>query len=421
MRQIRRLDHSTIYVAAIGSGALLSMAVPRLAPWVVLASAAAYLVAHWRFGKRLPATPANLSLGILAFVVLVNSLISVRPAVTFPAAMQILIGIGLLFSISNWSGRAEHLRQAPVAFAAIGIVLVVMAPFTVDWITDKYGFFPSDLYSLLLPLTQRVIHPNIMAGAVAVLLVTLVVFQRFAWRSLPIRERSLLLLASAALGILLIVTQSRGALVGVLFGLATMIALSWDARRFGIVAAVGLILLAAVVWVVGADTPLLVESSTAIRNAPGRLEIWSHALEVISDFRFTGIGIGNFAIVTDLFYPFVAAGPGQTHAHNLFLQIAVDTGLPGLAAWLSCMLLVLLCCIQTFRLVFTRNSPVLTGMSAGLLCGQLTMLVHGLMDAPLWATRPSIIVWLMWGIALSLPAIITSSPEQFTVGSESTT
>lgn len=412
MRHIRRLDHSTIYVAAIGSGALLSMAVPRLAPWVASAIAVAYLLAHWRFGKRLPATPANLSLGILACVVLVNSLISVRPAVTFPAAMQILIGIGLIFGISNWSIRAEHLHQAPVALAVIGILLVVIAPFTVDWITDKPGFFPNHLYSLLLPLTQKVIHPNIMAGAVAVLLVTLVVFQRFAWRSLPIYERSLLLLASAALGILLIVTQSRGALVGVFFGLAAMVILPWNARRVGIVLLLGLVLLGAIVWVVGADAPLLVDSSASIRNAPGRLEIWSHAVEVISDFRFTGIGIGNFATVTDLFYPFVAAGPGQTHAHNLFLQIAVDTGLPGLVAWLSCLFLVLLSCIQTFRLVFTRNSPILTGMSAGLVCGQLTMLVHGLMDAPLWATRPSIIVWILWGIALSLPGINTSSEEQ---------
>lgn len=412
MKQVRRLDRSTIYVAAIGSGALLSMAAPRLAPIVAVAIAATYLVAHWRFGKRLPTTPANVSLGILACIVLVNSLISVRPAVTFPAAMQILIGIGLLFSISHWTTRVEHLRLAPVVLAAIGILLVAIAPFTVDWITDKYGLFPSHFYSLLLPITQKVIHPNIIAGAVAVLLVTLIVFQRFAWRSLPVSERSLLLLASAALGILLIVTQSRGALVGVLFGLATMMILSWNARRIGIVAVVGLVLLAAIVWVVGADAPLLVDSSTSIRNASGRLEIWSHALEVISDFRFTGIGIGNFATVTDLFYPFVAAGPGQTHAHNLFLQIAVDTGLPGLAAWLSCMFLVLLCCTQTFRFVFTRNSPILTGMSAGLLCGQLTMLVHGLMDAPLWATRPAITVWILWGIALALPIIATASPEQ---------
>lgn len=397
------------------------MAAPRFAPIVALVIAVAYLVAHWRFKKRLPTTPANLSLGILACIVLINSLISVRPEVTFPAAMQILIGMSLLFSITHWTARGKHLRQAPGALAAIGVLLVAIAPFAVDWITDKYGLFPSRIYSLLLPLTQKVIHPNIIAGAVAILFVTLIVFQRFTWRSLPVRERSLLVLASAALGVLLIVTQSRGALVGVLFGLATMMILSWDARRISIVAVLGLVVLAAIVWVIGADAPLLIDSSTAIRNAPGRLEIWSHALQVISDFRFTGIGIGNFATVTDLFYPFVAAGPGQTHAHNLFLQIAVDTGLPGLVAWLSCMFLVLLCCIQSFRMTFTRNSPILTGMSAGLLCSQITMLVHGLMDAPLWATRPSIIVWLLWGIALALPVISTSHPRQYSVDSDAIT
>ena len=37
-----------------------------------------------------------------------------------------------------------------------------------------------------------------------------------------------------------------------------------------------------------------------------------------------------------LLYPFFLAAPDTIrHAHNLFLQIAVDLGLPGLVAWLA--------------------------------------------------------------------------------------
>lgn len=421
MTQVRRLNLSSIYLAAIGIGALLSMASPRLAPLIVFTIGGTYVLARWRFRKGLPATPANLALSLLTCVVLVNSLVSVRPEVTFPAAMQLLIGISLLFSVSNWIAQAEHLHQAPVALAIIGIVLVIMAPFTVDWITDKYALFPSSLYTMLLPLTRRIIHPNVIAGAVAVLLVTLVVFQRFSWHVLHTLDRSILILASVALSVLLVFTQSRGALLGVLFGLASMMVISLDLRKIGIVVMVASTVFVAIVWIVGADAALIIGSSASVRGASGRVEIWAHAIAVISDFRFSGIGIGNFATVTDLFYPFLVAGPSQTHAHNMFLQIAVDTGLTGLIIWLSCLFLVLFCCIQTFRACYTRKSPLLTGVSAGLLCGQLTMLVHGLMDAPLWATRPSIVVWILWGMALALPALSTTAPEQVSVQERSQT
>jgi O-antigen ligase len=44
--------------------------------------------------------------------------------------------------------------------------------------------------------------------------------------------------------------------------------------------------------------------------------------------------MGTFGPVADLFYPFFLVERGQIpHAHNIFLQVAVDLGLPGLVAW----------------------------------------------------------------------------------------
>ena len=63
----------------------------------------------------------------------------------------------------------------------------------------------------------------------------------------------------------------------------------------------------------------------------GRIEVWSRAISMIQDFLFTGIGRGSFGPLADTLYPFFLAAPGTgPHAHNLFLQVAVDLGILGL-------------------------------------------------------------------------------------------
>ena len=67
-----------------------------------------------------------------------------------------------------------------------------------------------------------------------------------------------------------------------------------------------------------------------------RFEVWRWALAGIQDFPFTGCGLGHFRQVVRLLYPLnVDPGYDIAHAHNIFLQIALDVGLPGLMAYLA--------------------------------------------------------------------------------------
>ena len=123
------------------------------------------------------------------------------------------------------------------------------------------------------------------------------------------------------------------------------------------------------------------------------------------DFPFTGVGMGTYSEVADLMYPFYLKGEGIIHhAHNLFLQIAVDLGLPGLVAWLASLGIV---CYITWKVYASREwmehySRLIAALGAGLLCSQLALVVHGLTDAVTWGMiRPAPLVWALWGLAVA--------------------
>ena len=101
----------------------------------------------------------------------------------------------------------------------------------------------------------------------------------------------------------------------------------------------------------------------ALGGADQRLEIWSRALYMLQDFPFTGIGMGAFRQVANLLYPFFLAGPDAEipHAHNIFLQVGVDLGLPGLIAWLALLILVCVCAWLVYRRGHGHGDTVLTG------------------------------------------------------------
>jgi len=153
-------------------------------------------------------------------------------------------------------------------------------------------------------------------------------------------------------------------------------------------------------WRIG--LPRLVEALSATQTLgglDGRLEVWSRAIYMLQDFPFTGIGMGTFKQVANAMYPFFLAGPNADvpHAHNLFLQVGVDLGLPGLVAYLALLL------VTAWSLIMVLRRPAsFRWLAAGLLCSLVALCVHGLLDAATWGTRPAILSWAIFGLAAAM-------------------
>jgi putative inorganic carbon (HCO3(-)) transporter len=242
-----------------------------------------------------------------------------------------------------------------------------------------------------------------MGGNLVILLPFPLAALAFGWKQIDRLQRFGLIAAATLMTGVLILTKSRGAWMA--FGgiLAVLSLLRW--RR-------GWILLLAILTAGLVSIPLfglsnLMEALTAndaLGGLDGRLEIWSRAVYLIRDYPVTGIGMGTFVNVVDGQYPFFRFLPGQiVHAHNLFLQVAVDLGLLGLIAWLGILIGVITISWKIYRQGFTSQESSVTGLGVGLLCSHLALSIHGLTDAVTWGmVRTAPLVWGLWGVTVAI-------------------
>ena len=98
------------------------------------------------------------------------------------------------------------------------------------------------------------------------------------------------------------------------------------------------------------------------------------------------------------------------HAHNLFLQVAVDLGIPGLIVWLAILLGAIYSAWQAQREAARSKLGWMRGFAVGLLACQAALVVHGMVDAVTWGmVRPAPLVWLVWGACVAALNIVNQT------------
>ncbi|MFN2296519.1 MAG: O-antigen ligase family protein, partial [Candidatus Promineifilaceae bacterium] len=124
------------------------------------------------------------------------------------------------------------------------------------------------------------------------------------------------------------------------------------------------------------------------------LILWPWALEGIKDFPFTGTGFGTFREVVRRLYP-VNIDPNYdiAHAHNVFLQVALDVGIPGLIAYLA---MLLVSAGAAWQLI--KRDQALRVVSAGLLASLAAFHTFGLTDTLALGSKSSVLLWAIFGL-----------------------
>jgi O-antigen ligase len=364
-----------------------------------------FLVASFKHnGLKSPLPHLTPFLLVYLILALIAYVLSPLPAMSLPRLMVLAGGVFGYFAASAWLTSAWRLRLFLGGMALFGAGLAIIGLFTMQW-PERYVFD-------LRPLTNTIPHlsgdfslnHNALSGMLLILL-------PIAWGMARqgSRFRGLFWLAAALMAFLLLLTQSRNAWLALLIGAAA--AFVWGRVRFTWVA----LLLAILVlipftlnlWpeaVMARTQDQLSVIDTATKTglpAPqswlSRLEIWSVAQQAIRDYPVWGTGLSTFVPVSRANYIFTVLSPtfDFTHAHNLFLQTALNLGLAGVLA---------VCGLWVCTLAgLWQQKPALvttwSGWTAVLGAAAVGYLWFNLFDMLALDQRQGVVVWLLLAVA----------------------
>lgn len=132
----------------------------------------------------------------------------------------------------------------------------------------------------------------------------------------------------------LVATFSRASWLGLLAGLLTLLATGRPRARLRLLAAGAVVVLAAAAllprWPALDQEVRSIASVEANRN---RLLLWRAAAEMVADHPLLGLGFGTFPLAYPAYKSPQARERAANFAHNIFLNVAAETGVLGLAAF----------------------------------------------------------------------------------------
>jgi len=209
--------------------------------------------------------------------------------------------------------------------------------------------------------------------------------------------------------IAIVISGSRGALIAVL--LASSVLVIWFGLRnrnksTGRYTMLFIVALAAFLAVIGIGGTYAVsvgrfqELSNAHSAALPRLVIWKAVLGMIRSFPF-GIGPGSFSSMFTMFQPYGFNLNRVYHAHNDYLELLAELGIPGMVFMVSALIALLAGAVRNLvplakgNSIWIRRSALLAAFAA---------LLHAAVDFNL-SSRPGVAVlfFVVLGMITSLP------------------
>jgi putative inorganic carbon (HCO3(-)) transporter len=386
-----------IPVGSLGSvsvgGYGLTLAQPLL--FATLGAAAAQNMAT----RRVPHVRSPLMVGTLVLLAaLALSLLNAYDLSSAGTELLKWIEFGLLLAVVSSATGVGESRWLVAALLAGGAVEGLLGIYQFLFQVGPPGFV---LLGRYMRAYGTFAQPNPYGGYLGMLipLACAVVVTRWRRHVAGVRisiwgNRLLWWLALAALvtmGAGLLMSWSRGALLGAVVGLVLM-ALALARRTWPWLVALALVVLvSAPVWqpLVPGDYLSRLDDTTAYLGQDlGMVEIddanfavierlahWQAAWRMFSMSPWTGVGVGQYATV----YPTVALARWQDplgHAHNYYLHLLAESGLLGLAAYLWLMVAALLAAWKRARQ--SEGWPRTLALGALGMLGHL--LTHSLVD-----------------------------------------
>jgi O-antigen ligase len=374
-----------------------------------------WLCARLTGGRLVPRTPVNGALWLMLGMVGVSLCVTFDVRQSVAKVSGVLLGVVIFWAITRSVTTPGRLKTCTGAYLIAGAGLAAAGLLAAP--PDFSGVSLPWLRRLVLTFGGADVHPNLVAGCL-VLFVPLQIallaagadrwwgprrsgrFSPVVW--LVVFQLVLLCLTMGTL----VLMRSRGAWAGL--AVATVAFLAWHGRRARVAATVvGTALVLAMTMTSARsllDSRTFSKSgSTLLDSASIRVELWSRAIQGVRDYPLTGMGMNTFRKVMPVRYPLspppAYPNPDLAHAHNNFLQAALDLGIPGLVSYLSLWLVALVLLVATYRHSGERIYRMIAG---GLGAGLIAHFVFGLTDAVPLGSKLGVLFWFTLALTVAL-------------------
>jgi putative inorganic carbon (hco3(-)) transporter len=390
--------------------------VPEALPWLtagvlVVVTPVAVLRLFAARGSMPLAWPV---IGILAMAI-VGTAVSPDRVVSLQKLAGIVLGALALVVVQARGKSVAGFAAAMIVFVALATVAVAAGGAAL--LPGVAAMLPGRA-ALQRTVPSATVHPNGVAGLVLMAAPGLLFLtaSRAVWgraeAALAPRYRTrwtrpvVLRIGAAALCLAMVATlvasRSRSGLAGLVASIVLVFAIrlvSGRASRRAWVAA-SAALVAALVTVAS----IVIHTGTTLSSdLATRVDIWKRAVMMIAAFPLTGVGLNAFRSVLPLVAPSTYLSPAidVAHAHNIFLQTALDLGLPGLCAYLALLAAAFALCVH----IVNGPSRVRCDVALALAANLAAVNLFGLTDALPLGGKVGLLFWLNLGLLSALYAM----------------
>lgn len=324
-------------------------------------------------GATPPKTIQNRLLLLLLLIAAIASHTAPLPPqeYTYAGIAQLAKGIAFYFILTTILPRKDYFRR--FFFLSLGLVILVSL---VTLFTTRVGIpaLTGHTLSRMVNYFGGIGHDSNEFGAFLLAFFPLPIVLLEGQRSLP---KKLLYTGIAAVFLLNIIrTRSRGAFLGLL---AITVVIAWDNRhKFS-----RLLLLAALASAVflhvhagyweRISTLYSMEAIVEDGSAYSRVRQIHYSLRLLASYPLTGVGIRNFVPAKILLLGLDPSEHYTQHvAHNAYLNIGAEIGLPGLAVFLAVIVVSMVQSYRSersFRTAQTADSALFCSISRGVRYG----------------------------------------------------
>jgi putative inorganic carbon (HCO3(-)) transporter len=350
---------------------------------------------------------------VMAIMTFAGAIISPSPTLALPKLCGVVLGMLILRAVLLSGTTSDRIRVLAWLYLVAGLAMVLGALL----VNPRWKYDYQARYSLLrmlnvvpgLPGAERGVNSNALGGSTLLFLPLSAVFLVWTLHRMAAgqrRERIRMAVqgcgyapAVVVLSLILWLSGSHTAWISAAVAGVVLMVLRFQATAilWGPGAAV---VLFAWLWFGGWDFYSFV-------GPGGRLVLWSLALNLIQAHPIVGVGLGAF-------HPILLASENGLydtyirfpHAHNTFLQLALDVGIPGLMAYLTLLVLATHLTDRILR-IGTSGERVL---GLGLWASLIAIHVFGLTDAIALGAKVGVFFWWNLGLIAALYNVAKGRP-----------